>query len=216
MHMVERRPIPARNTRLARRAAKWLADVGVRPNQISVTSVVIAGAGAACLVLSRDHNDGARIALLLIAAVSIPLRLLCNMLDGMVAVEFGKESRSGDIYNELPDRIADVLLLVGAGYAVNEFNWAPAIGWAAALLAVMTAYIRTLGAASGVRQDFSGPMAKPQRMAVLAVACGATPIEMAAGGSDYFLIIALIIIVCGAATTAVLRTWRILKTLGSG
>jgi phosphatidylglycerophosphate synthase len=214
--MTDRRPIPVRSTSWAKRAAKTLTDAGVRPNQISVASVVIAGAGAACLIISRSADDQIRIALLLIAALTIPLRLLCNMLDGMVAVEFGKASRTGDVYNELPDRIADALLLVGAGYAVTDPEWVTALGWAAALLAVITAYIRTLGAASGVRQDYSGPMAKQQRMALLAAACVAGAVEVAAGGEDYALTVALVVIALGSGLTALLRTRRLLLALERG
>ena len=40
------------------------------------------------------------------------LRLLCNMMDGLVAVEGGLKSKAGDLFNEAPDRIEDVILLV--------------------------------------------------------------------------------------------------------
>jgi hypothetical protein len=39
----------------------------------------------------------------------------------------------------------------------------------AAALAIATAYIRELGRAEGFAPDFSGPMAKPHRMAVLTI-----------------------------------------------
>ena len=62
------------------------------------------------------------------------LRLLCNMLDGMVAVEGGKGSRTGEIYNEVPDRIADPLLLVPAGYAIG-LPYGVELGWMCGALA---------------------------------------------------------------------------------
>jgi phosphatidylglycerophosphate synthase len=55
--------------------------------------------------------------LLLVAVVGVQLRLLCNLFDGMVAVEGGKKSKSGEVFNDMPDRIADPILLVCAGYA---------------------------------------------------------------------------------------------------
>lgn len=33
-------------------------------------------------------------------------RLLCNLLDGMVAVEGGKRSKSGELYNDVPGLIS--------------------------------------------------------------------------------------------------------------
>ena len=214
--MTDRRPIAARNTRLASRAARALADAGVRPNQISIASVIAAGAGSRCLVATRGTPEGWRYALFLIAAASIPVRLLCNMFDGMVAVEFGSNRRLAPCTTNFRDRIADTVLLVGAGYAVADPAWVPAVGWLAALLALLTAYVRTLGASLGVGHDFSGPLAKQQRMAVLAMACVLVPIEIAWTGTTYILTAALIAIAAGSALTAARRTTRMLRKLESG
>ena len=59
--------------------------------------------------------------------------------------------------------MSDTLIFVGLGLGLG----APALGWAAAAMAILTAYVRELGRATGLPADFSGPMAKPQRMAVL-------------------------------------------------
>ena len=211
--MADRRPIPVRTSRPAVRAARALADAGMHPNAISVASVVFAALGAAALVASGHLDGPARYGLLAAAAACIPMRLLCNMLDGMVAVEFGRRSKSGEIYNELPDRLSDVLLLAAAGYAITEVDWAPALGWAAAVLAVLTAYVRALMAANGVAQDYSGPMAKQQRMAILAAACIAAIVEDALGGRDYALIAALVIIIAGSVLTVARRTVRLSREL---
>ena len=85
----------------------------------------------------------------------------------MVAVEGGKKSALGPLYNEFPDRIADSLLIVALGYAIG---W-PSLGWFGALAAALTAYIRVFGGSLGLPQDFRGPMAKQQRMAALTLAC---------------------------------------------
>lgn len=70
-------------------------------------------------------------------------RLICNLLDGMVAVEGGLRSPVGAVFNDLPDRVSDSLILIGAGYGLAGFiTYAPQLGWAAALMAVMTAYVR--------------------------------------------------------------------------
>jgi phosphatidylglycerophosphate synthase len=100
------------------------------------------------------------------AAVCVQLRLLCNLLDGMVAIEGGKSTASGALFNEIPDRLADALFLVPLGYA-SGYLW---LGWLAALLAVLTAYIRVLGGALGQPQNFGGILPKQRRMAVLTVA----------------------------------------------
>ena len=103
------------------------------------------------------------------AAVAIQLRLLCNLVDGMLAVEEGFSTKTGDIYNDLPDRISDVLILVGAGYSRGS-RMRSTLGWLAAVLAVLTAYVRVLGGSLGVTQHFIGPMAKQHRMFALTIA----------------------------------------------
>jgi phosphatidylglycerophosphate synthase len=211
--MADRRPIPVRTSRPAVRAARVLAEAGVHPNAISIASVAFAALGCAALVVSREQEGAARYALLVAAAASIPMRLLCNMLDGMVAVEFGKKSKSGEIFNELPDRISDMLLLAGAGYAIVEYDWAPIVGWTAAVLAVLTAYVRTMMAANGVAQDYSGPMAKQQRMFLLAAACVAAIVEDALGGRDYVLTGVLALIAVGSVLTVLRRTLRLAREM---
>ena len=170
-----RREIPQRSTSWARAAAAAVGRTGITPNMISSVSVVVAAIGCAALVGSGWavylHDDGVRAALLIIAALMAPLRLLLNMLDGMVAVEGGKQSPVGDLYNEVPDRLADLLFLAGAGYAAASIHGGITIGWVAASLAVLTAYVRSLGAAQGLSNHFDGPMAKPRRMWLLMLGC---------------------------------------------
>jgi phosphatidylglycerophosphate synthase len=179
-----------------------------------VLGVVFAAFAAACLILAGRSEGGFRLALLVAAAVAIPIRLLCNMLDGMLAVEGGLESPSGELYNELPDRLADVLILVGAGYAITGFAWGRELGWAAATTAVLTAYVRTLGAAAGASQHFAGPMSKPRRMHVLIVACLLSAVATAAGWREgWILVVALALIIGGGIATILTRLRRIVADL---
>jgi phosphatidylglycerophosphate synthase len=211
---------PINRRQLATRAAAWphavarsLARAGVTPNQISLASIVVAIGGAAALgsVYGRTGREAA--GLLVLGAVGIQLRLLCNMLDGLLAIEGGLKSKTGDLYNEMPDRIADVALLLGAGCALRSLAWGVTLGWTAALLAVLTAYIRLLGGSFGFRQDFSGPMAKQHRMFTLTVGTLAGGIEVAVRGTIWALAVALVVIVVGSVVTLIRRTVRIARAL---
>ena len=86
------------------------------------------------------------------------------MLDGMVALAAGKSSWRGEILNDLPDRISDVLIF--AGVAHSGLN-AVVSGYWAAIFALLTAYVGTFGQAVGVHREFSGLMSKPWRMVTL-------------------------------------------------
>ena len=58
----------------------------------------------------------------LAAAAAMQLRLLCNMLDGMVAVEGRRSSPNGVLFNEVPDRFEDSIFIVAFGYAAG-LDW---------------------------------------------------------------------------------------------
>ena len=194
-----------------------LAGWGIRPNTISIGSAVMASLGGAAIVVAgRVESQIACSVLFLAAAVFIQLRLLCNLLDGMVAVEGKMGTRSGELFNDVPDRISDVVLFIAAGYAiVQTFPSAEVLAWAAACLSITTAYVRMLGAASGVGHCFFGPMAKPQRMAILTIGCLMSAIEVWFWMRCWSLWIVLAVVVIGAVLTALRRLIWIYRQLES-
>ena len=154
----------------------------------------------------------ARVAWLLAAAVGTQLRLLCNLFDGLVAVERGRRTKTGEVYNELPDRVSDFVLLAAAGYACHDHGWELPLGWAAAL-AITTAYVRALGGQLGASQQFCGPMAKQQRMATLTATYLTTSVEPLLGWPLRTMTWALVLIAVGSLVTVVRRTVRIAREL---
>ncbi len=202
-----RRPIAARDSGFAQKLTQALLKTSVTPNQISVASIAFAGIGAAALVYAPTYP-----LLYLVAIAGIQLRLLCNLLDGMVAVEGGRGSPVGALYNEIPDRVADTMLLVALGYAAGS-AW---IGWASALAAALTAYIRVFGGALGQAQDFRGPMAKQHRMALLTGACALALVEAFIWQERYVLRIAAWIVLVGSLATCVTRLKAVAGRMGQG
>ncbi len=158
----DRRPIAARKLSIVQQAGSFLARRGVSANAISVVGMLLATLAAGALVLTRFVDDpvGTRL-LWAVAILGVQGRLICNLLDGLVAVERKTASKLGEIFNEVPDRYSDAVVLIALGYAAGGFEIA---GWAAALAAILTAYIRALGKSLGQPSDFRGPMAKQQRM----------------------------------------------------
>jgi phosphatidylglycerophosphate synthase len=186
-----------------------LDRAGVTPNAISLASLAFAIGAALSIWRSGEAAGIARAGLLLVGAALIQMRLLCNMLDGMVAIEGGHRTPLGDIFNDMPDRFADVAILLGAGYALNAYWWGAQLGWLAATLAILTAYVRLLGGSLGAAQSFAGPMAKPQRMAVLTAACVLATFEPLLRWKGQTIAAALAIIVVGCCVTIGVRTARI-------
>ncbi|WP_315898529.1 CDP-alcohol phosphatidyltransferase family protein [Vannielia litorea] len=207
--MAERRPIKARGAGWAHAAARWLAASRVTPNQISASSMGFAALVFGCFWLTRPAGPLLDAALLVAAALFCQLRLVANLLDGMVALEGGKGSPSGPFWNEAPDRVADVLILAGLGLAAGLL-W---LGCLAGALAVGTAYIRELGRAEGLGADFCGPMAKPQRMAAVTLGCVAGAVEAALWGSTVALRVTLWAVALGTALTGIRRSVRLVRGL---
>jgi phosphatidylglycerophosphate synthase len=190
-----------------------MARRGVSPNAISLAGMICGVAAGIALSATTYAPFGERV-FWLGGALLILLRLLANMFDGMVAIELGQASPIGELYNEVPDRVSDTAILIGAGYA---FGGNVALGYLAACVAIFTAYIRAMGKGTGAPQEFCGPMAKQQRMAVVisvAVYCALMPASwqptwglMAAG---------LAVIVVGGLLTAIRRLVRIARNLRQG
>jgi phosphatidylglycerophosphate synthase len=198
-----RRPIAARSTGWAQGLAAALANANVTPNSVSAFSVALAAAGAA-LLLEWPAFVG-----LVLCAGFVQARLVCNLIDGMIAVEGARKTPLGPLYNEFPDRLADSVLFVALGIACGL----PAWGWFGALAAALTAYVRVFGGAIGLAQDFRGPMAKQHRMAVLTAGCLAGAVESLFSPTRYALGAACLVIAIGSAMTCVARTLAIARQL---
>jgi phosphatidylglycerophosphate synthase len=209
--MSERRPIASRDTKLAARVAKALAERGVSPNLISQCSMLFAAIAGLAFWLSGPTEGALSVICLLVAAIGCQLRLLCNLFDGMVAVEGGRGAADGPFWNEAPDRLADLFILVGMGLGTGH----PGLGWAAAAFAIGTAYLRELGSSLGHGADFRGPMAKPQRMAV-ATAAAALSIFIPHIMGWSVLLICLWIIALGSLITILRRSLSLIASLKSG
>ncbi len=211
----DRRPAQARENRWVKGVAAWCLEVGLRPNHVSIVGMGFAVLSATCLFLVPIVSHRWAAAMFAAACASIPFRGLCNICDGLMAIEGGLKTKAGQVFNDLPDRASDSLLLVAAGYSTGPERWAHELGWAAGLLAVMTAYVRVLGGSSGASQQFCGPMDKTRRMIVMATACVVAAVEVALGWPTRAMIVALGIVIVGSAATIARRAYRIVKELKS-
>ena len=156
-----RRPIAEIFRRTANAATRFCVHYGIHPDAISYLSILAAIVAAICFWKSGQIRW-----LLIVAPLFSFLRLWFNMLDGMIAVAANKASRRGEILNDLPDRISDIVIFVGVAHSglMNPF-----IGYWTAIFAVLTAYVGLFGQALGVQREFGGIMSKPWRMVTLSI-----------------------------------------------
>jgi phosphatidylglycerophosphate synthase len=138
------------------------------------------------------------------------------MLDGMVALASGKASWRGEILNDLPDRVSDVVIFAGVAHS----GWCvPASGYWAAILALLTAYVGMFGQAVGVQREFSGLMAKPWRMVTLHLGAWTAfgffwrGENVVSFGGLSILDWTCVVVVIGCVQTIVVRLQRIFRAL---
>ncbi|HKP04671.1 MAG TPA: CDP-alcohol phosphatidyltransferase family protein [Chthoniobacterales bacterium] len=206
-----RRPIAEGFRSTAHFATRLCVRLGVHPDSISYASIVAAALAAVCFWKSGEHPW-----LLILAPLFCQLRLWFNMLDGMVAIASGKASSRGEILNDLPDRVSDVLIFAGAAHS----GWMnPFLGYWAAIFALLTAYVGMFGQAVGGEREFSGTMSKPWRMvtlhagAWLTFACLRWNHGAVRFGSLTILDWACLIVVAGCLQTMAIRLKRIMAAL---
>ena len=213
-HGIDRRPIATRNRKWAQDATAWLASRNVSPNAISVAGMCACIIGGIAIGLTSLVDF--RI-LWLIGALGAQLRLTANMLDGMVAIASSRTSKTGDLYNEVPDRISDAAVFIGAGYA---WGGNATLGYIATILAIFTAYVRAAGKIAVAPNEFCGPMAKQHRMLVITIACVYASVAPRSWQIIEFndsqiglMTFALVVIVVGCVITVIRRIGRIAHAL---
>ncbi len=209
----DRRPIASRQRPFWQKTAAFLAARGVSANGISIAGMVAALIAGACLAATAHLGELGRICWI-VAALGAQLRLIANLLDGMVAIAAGRASAVGELFNELPDRVSDAAIFIGAGYALGGD---PVAGYLAACFAILTAYIRAVGKAAGVSNLFLGPMAKQHRMTVIIATCifmAVCPTRWLPNYHGWGIIsAALLVVIVGSIATCVRRIQRIARVL---
>jgi phosphatidylglycerophosphate synthase len=208
-----RRPIADVFRKTAHGAVALCVRWHIHPDAVSYGSIAAAAAAAVLFWQSGHHFS-----FLLMAPAFCYLRLWLNMLDGMVAIAAHKASLHGEIVNEVPDRISDVLIF--AGVAHSGWVWMP-LGYWAAIAAVFTAYIGIFGQAVGAKRQFAGLMSKQWRMVALHIGAWAQwaathkgPAAFESGPTVFD--VTLIVIIAGCAQTVVVRLARIVAALKQG
>ena len=209
-----RRPIAQMFRRTGDGATNLCVRLGIPPDAISYSSILAALIAALCF-----WQSGTNAWLLTIAPLFCYLRLWFNMLDGMVAVAAGKANARGEIMNDLPDRISDVIIFVGVAQS-DLMN--PVIGYWTAILSLFTAYVGLFGQAIGGRREFGGIMSKPWRMVALSLGawtmfvCRSWRVGLHDFGRLTILDWTCLVIIAGCLQTIIVRLKRIVTALQDG
>src|SRR5262245_5801208 len=125
-----------------------LAAAGVSANQVTIAAAIGSVAVGAAVLWNADH----RAVFWLLPAWL--LRMALNAIDGMLAREFGQQSRLGACLNELGDVVADAALYAPFA-AIAPFG---PVGIALVIvLAVLAEFAGVLGPTIGAGRRYDGP-----------------------------------------------------------
>jgi phosphatidylglycerophosphate synthase len=205
-----RRPIAGMFRSTAHGLVNLAVRAGIHPDVFSYASIIAAGIAGVLFWQSLRHPK-----YLILGVAFAFLRLWLNMFDGMVAVAAGKASKRGEIINDLPDRVSDVIIFIGMAHS----GWCHRLpGYWVAIMALLVAYVGLSGQAAGVRREYSGIMSKPWRIVVLSIAAVITSIQVHRGapywvGGWLILDWANFAIIVGCAQTILVRLLRIFRAL---
>lgn len=182
---------------LLRPSVAALARVGVTANQVTVAACAVSVALGALLAFTPTP------ALFLLLPAWMLLRMALNAVDGMLAREFGQQSRLGGYLNELTDVIADSALFLPFALVAP---FAPAWVVGVVLLAMLSEYAGALGPMMGSTRRYEGPLGKSDRALVF----GALGLWLGLAGSLPAWVAGLMPVLCG------LLAWTIVNRVRAG
>lgn len=160
---------------LLRPLVRQLHAAGATANQVTVAACVISVALGLWLTFMLATGQAIRNAFLLVPLWMF-LRMALNAVDGMLAREFGQQSKLGAYLNELTDVIADAALLLPFAW-IAPFN--PAWVGAVIFLAALAEFAGVLGIMVGATRRYDGPLGKSDRAFVF----GALALWIGLGGT---------------------------------
>ncbi|NKQ13079.1 CDP-alcohol phosphatidyltransferase family protein [Pseudomonas sp. SST3] len=140
---------------LLRPLVRRLHTSRVTANQVTLTALVLSVLVAAVVAWQPEQRW-----VFLLVPLWMLLRMAFNAIDGMLAREFGQQSRLGAYLNELSDVAADSALYLP--FALVAGVW-PAVVIAVVLLAAISEYAGVLGLMVGASRRYDGPMGKSDR-----------------------------------------------------
>lgn len=146
---------------LLRPLVQRLFDNGTTANQITVLAGVISVVVGVAIACFAQH-----LWVFVLIPVWMILRMALNAIDGMLAREFGQQSRLGAYLNELCDIVADCALILPFALIADV---SVLIVLSVTLLALFSEYSGVLGPMVGAARRYDGPMGKSDRAFVLGV-----------------------------------------------
>ena len=140
---------------LLRPGVQRLYARGVTANQVTLAAAAVSVLLGALLAWLPQHTW-----LFALIPLWMLLRMALNAVDGMLAREFGQQSKLGAYLNELSDVVADSALYLPFALLAGV---SPTLVVLVVVLAVISEYAGVLGPMVGASRRYDGPMGKSDR-----------------------------------------------------
>jgi phosphatidylglycerophosphate synthase len=200
--MHDRRPVPGRKWKITDFFVDVLISMKITPNIASLIGMFLGILSGIVFVFTNKIQNIAWIT----GAILVFLRSAFNIFDGMIAEKTGRSTKWGGFVNEFTDRIADIAMFVGFGYASYS---SPLWGYLSTIGALVVSNIRLTGKAYGTNMYYGGIMSKPVRMYVI-ILCSILMSVHPFKNLPYYT---LVFIFTGLIITALQRIWWVKKIL---
>jgi CDP-diacylglycerol--glycerol-3-phosphate 3-phosphatidyltransferase len=178
------------------------------PNRISLAMLPVGAAIAACYFVGA-HG---RAWLYLAALVLTFLRMFLGTLDGLIATQFGRSTRAGEIMNRLAPELCDAAYTLALALARPEWRLPGVLALGAAWL---ISFAGLVGATAGLPTQSVGPAGQTDRLALLQLLSALAWASDTFGWRIDFLGGFLWWVAIGGALTVVLRIGRHLRAARS-
>ena len=134
---------------------------GVQPDVLTLGAVPVGAVAGLAILVSPSVPW-----VLIVVPLAAAARLVLNLLDGALARRTGRIHARGELFNEVGDRLADVLMLAPVAFVPGAHAATVLLGVTIAVLASFTSV--AIKAAGGTR-SYRGILSKPGRMVLLSV-----------------------------------------------
>ena len=156
---------------LMRKAAKFLASMGISPNLLSIASLIFAAlAGFFFFFSGKPYLYFYQLPFnlfLLLALISVVMNTLLDAMDGVLARETRIASKKGDFLDHVFDRYSDVFIIGGIFFG-GYVRWE--IGVIAIIGVLLSSYMGTQAQAVGLSRVYGGILGRADRLLIIIVA----------------------------------------------
>ncbi len=146
---------------LLRPLVKFLFNIGITANAVTISACVISVAVG--LIVWCNRSEPIYFALI---PIWMFLRMAFNAIDGMLAREFGQQSRLGAFLNELTDVVSDTALYLPFAWVSGFLVWPILL---ICFFAILTEFVGVVAQALGGTRRYDGPMGKSDRALVFGI-----------------------------------------------